>query len=66
MRDTTPWADWLRAGVAIGIAPSKFWALSLREWRALMGAPAATLSAADFAQLQEAFPDQEITHDHPD
>lgn len=30
------WQSWLRAGVAIGLSPRAFWALSVREWLALV------------------------------
>jgi uncharacterized phage protein (TIGR02216 family) len=54
----TPWAAWLaHALAAFAIAPATFWALSLREWRALNGAGAAPLTRGDFNALSARFPD---------
>ena len=30
------WPIWLKAAVRMGLQPSEFWRLSLREWRMLM------------------------------
>ena len=36
--DRTHWSKWLQAAVQAGVPPEAFWRLSLKEWRALMGA----------------------------
>lgn len=56
------WQAWLAFGVVrLGLSPSEFWALSLTEWLALVGAvsgPAATpISRSDLAALMAQFPD---------
>lgn len=55
----TPWCNWLAyAQRVLGVSPASFWALSLREWRALMGAAAfAPLTRDEFSALSGKFPD---------
>lgn len=54
----TPWAAWLAAALGVGLAPSQFWRLSLKEWRALISpAPEAALDRAAFDALAARFPD---------
>jgi len=57
--ERTPWAVWLRCAMGLGVPPHRFWALSLREWRALTGA--SSLDALRIAELQglmARFPDE--------
>jgi uncharacterized phage protein (TIGR02216 family) len=57
--DRTPWAAWLRAGMAFGVPPHRFWAMSLKEWRALSGGgPAAGLPRSELEGLMSRFPDE--------
>ncbi|WP_084395662.1 phage tail assembly chaperone [Henriciella aquimarina] len=53
-----PWAEMMRAALAMGLGPERFWALSLREWLWLAdtGAPAIGRPALD--SLMAAFPDR--------
>jgi uncharacterized phage protein (TIGR02216 family) len=54
---TTPWAEWLRAGVrALGLKPAEFWRLSLAEWQALARAGLAP-STDELKELMRAHPD---------
>lgn len=47
-----------RAALDFTVPPHRFWALSLKEWRALAGeAAAAPLSRTDFEALAAAHPD---------
>ncbi|MEN9855451.1 MAG: Phage tail assembly chaperone protein [Pseudomonadota bacterium] len=57
-----PWPDLLRFAQHIGVTPQQFWALSIAEWRALVG-PAQGLSPNRLAELCQAFPDQEDVPD---
>lgn len=59
MSERTPWADWLRAGIAAGFQPEHFWRLSVKEWRAL-SAPQIphAFDRATFYALAARFPDQ--------
>lgn len=52
-----PWPAWLRLGLVLGLSPEAFWALSLREWRALLGTDDPALTSADLARLCARFPD---------
>jgi hypothetical protein len=52
-----PWSDLLRAAAMLGVLPNAFWALSVYEWRALMG-QSKGLDTARFHELYAAFPDQ--------
>lgn len=56
-RELTPWGAWLRAANTIGVEPPHFWALSLKEWRALTKREAASLNRAGFEALAARFPD---------
>ncbi len=52
------WAAGLRAAARMGIAPSVFWALSVREWLALVAdVRRAGLSRAELGALMARFPD---------
>jgi uncharacterized phage protein (TIGR02216 family) len=53
-----PFDAWLRLAARIGIPPRDFWALSLKEWRALT-APSgpAPLGRAELEALRHQFPD---------
>ena len=57
--ERTPWPAWLHAGLRLGLAPSAFWNLAMREWRAL-AAPTASdvLSRSEFDALTARFPDE--------
>lgn len=53
-----PFGDWLRLAVRMGIAPQRFWALSVREWRMLTASDApAALGRAELQELQARYPD---------
>jgi uncharacterized phage protein (TIGR02216 family) len=51
-----PWPHLLRAASQLGLTPSQFWALSVLEWRALMG-EAQGLDRGRLGELCQAFPD---------
>jgi Phage tail assembly chaperone protein, TAC len=63
-----PWPDLLLVAPQFGLTPSAFWALSVAEWRALVG-QGQSLNRDRLAQLSAAFPDdvaitdQRKTHD---
>jgi Phage tail assembly chaperone protein, TAC len=52
-----PWPDLMRAAAQAGVTPAAFWALSVREWRALMG-DAQGLDGGRLNELIAAFPDK--------
>jgi len=65
---TDPWARWLPLGLGVmGLAPDRFWRLSLSEWKAAVeghamrfGAKAMPiLKREEFARLQARYPDKE-------
>ncbi|MDY6923848.1 MAG: phage tail assembly chaperone [Pseudomonadota bacterium] len=49
----------LRTAVLLGLEPAAFWRLSLREWRMLTEASAASvpLGRSEFERMAEAWPD---------
>ena len=51
-----PWSSLLLTASHMGIIPSQFWALSVREWRALVG-EGYGLDGARLSELSNAFPD---------
>ena len=55
----TPWSVWLaHAMAAFALPPKEFWALSVREWRALTRPHETTpLSRAELDRLAARFPD---------
>lgn len=55
----TPWSAMLRTAALLGLEPQAFWRLSLREWRMLTEAPAASppLGRSEFQRMAEAWPD---------
>jgi Phage tail assembly chaperone protein, TAC len=53
-----PWPDLIAAAPRFGLTPPAFWALSVREWRALVG-EGQGLDAGRLAELSAAFPDEE-------
>ena len=55
----TPWPQMFRAGVAAGLSPNTFWALSLREWRWLAAADESALSQAELSALRAAIVQEE-------
>jgi hypothetical protein len=57
MSERTPWPVMLRLAQSMGVAPHRFWRLSLREWRDLFAATTGALSPAAFADLLRRFPD---------
>lgn len=61
-----PWGRMLQAGLRAGVAPGAFWALSLREWRALMAPQAQrgeAMSRGSLSALMAAYPDTKETDD---
>ncbi len=59
MRSGTPWSAMLAAARGLGVTPSGFWRLSLREWRAIASPSNVTLSRASFEALASRFPDNQ-------
>lgn len=57
----SPWDAMLRrAAIEFAVPPTAFWRLSLKEWRALAGAPAApALARPELAALMARFPDHQ-------
>jgi uncharacterized phage protein (TIGR02216 family) len=53
-----PWTELLAAAPRLGLTPSQFWALSVREWRALVG-EGQVLDPKALSDLCAAFPDTE-------
>ena len=54
----TDWPSFLRlAATRLHIPPDAFWRLSVKEWAALTGAPAAALGRGDLNTLMAAHPD---------
>ena len=51
-----PWSDLIKAASQFGLTPSQFWALSVCEWRALMG-EGQGLDKGRLDELSAAFPD---------
>ena len=51
-----PWRELLLAASQLGLTPARFWALSVFEWRALMG-EGPGLDGAGLRDLIRAFPD---------
>lgn len=54
---TSDWGRWMRAALAMGIAPEAFWRLSWREWRLLADASPQVLPRDDLTALMARFPD---------
>ena len=55
-----PWAEMMRAALAVGVPISDFWMLSLREWRWLsQGAGERRLNLRELEELIKTFPDEE-------
>jgi uncharacterized phage protein (TIGR02216 family) len=57
-----PWPDLLVAAPQLGLTPSAFWALSVAEWRALVG-QGQGLDRGRLAELSAAFPDDIVIKD---
>jgi Phage tail assembly chaperone protein, TAC len=53
-----PWSQLLSAAAQIGVTPAAFWALSVKEWRALMG-EGFGLDTGRLSELMAAFPDSD-------
>jgi len=55
-----PWGEMLRHAAGLGIGPTAFWRLSLREWRLLTARPrgAEAMGRDAFERLAEAWPDE--------
>jgi Phage tail assembly chaperone protein, TAC len=51
-----PWSQLIPVASQLGLMPSAFWALSVFEWRALMG-EGQGLDAARLSEMCAAFPD---------
>jgi hypothetical protein len=59
----TDWAGYLQSALSLGISPTEFWALSLREWRMLAASDAhISMQRSDLAELIASFPDMEPKH----
>lgn len=60
MTEPTPWPAMLAAALALGVAPHRFWRLSVGEWRALTRplSHAETMARATLADLMDRFPDK--------
>ena len=57
--EPTPWGALLVFGARVGVQPSAFWRLSLREWRALTAtAQDETLTRGALDALAAQFPDE--------
>ncbi len=57
--ERTPWPSLLALGARVGVAPSAFWRLSLREWRALTATAQDTiLKRGALDALAAQFPDE--------
>ena len=52
-----PWREFLVAASQLGLTPVQFWALSVFEWRALMG-DGQGLPSSRLEELCRAFPDE--------
>ena len=52
------WNEMLRAAALMGIAPARFWKLSLREWRALMVHAGPALPRKEFDLMMKIRPDE--------
>lgn len=55
-----PWSQLIAAAPQFSLTPSTFWALSVREWRALVG-EGQGLDSARLTELSAAFPDDAVT-----
>ncbi len=65
-REPTPWRTLLNTAFHIGVSPRDFWALSLREWRALASPQSVdVLTRQAFDELALLFPDQMNDNDQP-
>lgn len=61
---TFPFDSWLRLAVTVmRIAPSEFWAMSVRDWLTLSAVSNAPLGREDLSKLSEKFPDIKASHD---
>lgn len=56
MSNVLPWPDFLAAAPRLGLTPTQFWAVSVREWRALVG-EGQGLDPQGLSDLCAAFPD---------
>ena len=57
--ERTPGASLLALGARVGVPPSAFWRLSLREWRALtVTTPETILTRGALDALAAQFPDE--------
>lgn len=54
-----PWAEMFRAGLRLGLSPSEFWSLSLREWRWLAAPSDRPMVQSTLYQLMSTYPDTE-------
>jgi uncharacterized phage protein (TIGR02216 family) len=54
-----PWDGWMAHGLGrLGLPPTEFWRMSVREWRAVLGqGRAAALSRAELETLMKEHPD---------
>lgn len=54
-----PFEAWLRLAVTVyRLSPNEFWTMSVCDWMQLIEPAAAPLSAAEFSNLMDAFPDK--------
>jgi hypothetical protein len=57
------WDRMILAALKLGIPPSEFWRLSLREWQTLTRSRSGSdFRASDLSQLIAAYPDTETHH----
>lgn len=63
-----PFDGWLSLAVRrFGLSPSEFWAMSFKDWRALIQEPVGqSLSRAQFQELSQLYPDIENEEKYAD
>lgn len=52
-----PWGEMWRAALTIGVPPSEFWTLSVREWRWLSSSDRSELDPQALIKLMKEHPD---------
>lgn len=58
MIEPTPWLRLLATSASVGVAPARFWRLSVKEWRALVATEHNGLTRSAFEALLQRFPDR--------
>lgn len=51
------WGEMLRAAIAMGLSPTEFWSLSLKEWRWLAAGESSSLTSKELFDLMKEYPD---------